>query len=307
VFKIPAAQWYKLRREFDITDEDETFPRHEYDTARSVLTFKEMASPVHESVVEFLQEQFQWKRSKKELLRVNRGRQKMQEREYTGSRKIPDLKIKERRAHTTKWVLEVGFSEDEEELQDDMRLWLRGDSNVLQCVLVKIIEDPQYKCPLSKYMTDEEIEQRELKENVGIDEFHGEKYGPIFHTKHQHQWVGNIREIYMEVWKLDATGEPEQVGPRRVMHPTPDLPIQLDDILPDSILSEFSKLGDGTESLSLDWDEFEDMLEEAVLDMAHDRYGEWWENCAKIRGECRKADPDYVEEGTVASEERGEE
>jgi hypothetical protein len=79
------------------------------------------------------------------------------------------------------------FSEDEEELQDDMRLWLNGDSNVLQCVLVKIIEDPQYKCPLSKYMTDEEIEQQELKAKVGMDEFDGEKYGPIFHTKHQHR------------------------------------------------------------------------------------------------------------------------
>jgi hypothetical protein len=296
VFKIPAAQWYRLRREFDITD-NERFPRYEYDTARSVLTFKEMPSAVHESVVDFLHQQFHRKISDEDLLDVTRRGQHLQEREYIGSEKIPDLKIVETklRGGTTKWVLEVGFSEDEEKLQADMRLWLRGDSKVLRCVLVKIIEDPQYKCPLSKHMTDEEIEQQELKANVGMDEFQGEKYGPIFHTKHQHQWVGNIREIYMEVWKLDAAGEPERVGPRRMMHPIPDLPIQLDDILPDSILLECSELGDGPKSLSLNWDKFERMLENAVIEMAYERYCKWWEDCAKIRGESRKADPDYVD------------
>jgi hypothetical protein len=227
----------------------------------------------------------------------------LNEREYLGSTKIPDLAIRERksRAGTTKWVLEVGFSEDEE-LQHDMRLWLRGDSRILQCVLVKIVEDPPYKCPLPTDMTG-------LPQKVDYDDFNSEKYGPMFHIKHQqHQWVGTIREVYMEVWKLDATGEPEQVGTRRVMHPIPDRPIQLDEIIPGSMLPEFSELGDGPGSLSLDWDYFRSELERAVIEMAHDRYCDWWMDCAHIRGECRKKEePNHVEEGTVASEERGEE
>jgi hypothetical protein len=306
-FEIPHADWLKLCTEFDL-DEDETFPRCEYDTSRSVLTFLEMASPIHESVVDFLSRCFELKISSVDSVRVTRQGQRMTERDYDGSEKVPDLVIREKsKKRATKWVLEVGFSEDKK-LQHDMRLWLRGDSKVIQCVLVKIVEDPEYKCPLPTDMTDEEIEKQGLKREVDEDDFDkGGEYGPIFHITHRHQWVGKIREIYMEVWKLDETGEPEQVGTRRVIHPIPtDHPVQLDDILPDSILSEFSGLSDRAESLLIDWHEFAERLEESLFEMAHLRYCRWWEKCEKARGENQgnqKEDPDYAEGGEVTGEE----
>jgi hypothetical protein len=311
VYKIPHADWLKLCREFDL-DEDETFPRCEYDTSRSILTFKGIPTPVHESIVDFLHGCFVRKTSEADLIEVTREGQTMpDDGEYEGSGKIPDLAIRETKskAGTTKWILEVGFSEDYEELLQDMRLWLKGDCRVVQGILVNIIEDPQYECPLSKHLTDKEIEEQGLKGKVDAEDFEGGKYGPIVSTKHQqHQWVGKIREIYMEVWKLDVnTSEPEQVGTRRVIHPIPtdSPPVRLDDILPGSILSEFSGLStsDGSESLSIDWQAFGLKLEQGVIRLACQRYAHWRKKWKEAQGECRKEDPDYKEEGKVASEE----
>jgi hypothetical protein len=313
VYKIPEADWYKLCREFDL-NEDETFPRCEYDTSRSILTFKEMPTPVHESIVDFLHRCFVRKISSADSVRVTRtGQCIFDEGEYEGSEKVPDLMIQEKksRARVTRWVLEVGFSETYEELLQDMRLWLKGDSKVVQCVLMNIIEDPQYKYPPTD-MTDEEVEEQGLQHKVDVDNLEGGDYGPIScnRHRHQHQWVGNIREIYMEVWRRDAnTGEPEQVGTRRVIHPisADSPPIQLDDILPGSILSEISGLstngGSGSVTLSLDWDAFRDELKTSILELACWRYAHWRKEWKKARGECRKEDPDYMEEGKVASEE----
>jgi hypothetical protein len=299
VYNIPHADWLKLRSEFSL--DTDRFPPYEYDTSRSVLTFLNTASPVHESVVNFLSRCIELKISPGGSIEVTRERKTMKEREYDGSKKAPDLGIQDISSTdgTTKWVLEVGFSEDEEELQQDMRLWLRGDSEVIQCVLVKIVEDPKYKCPLSKHMTDEEIERKGLRKQVNAGDFtSGSKYGPISYKKYQ--WVGNIREIYMEVWKLNATtSEPEQVGTRRVIHPIPtDRPIQLDDILPNSILSE---MHGGSGSLTINWDEFAERLEKSIRRMARERYGDWWHDCAKIRGENQKEDPTHVDEGEESS------
>jgi hypothetical protein len=300
VYNISYGDWLELRSEFRL--DTHYFPPYEYDTSRSVLTFLEMKPPVYHSVVDFLSRCFVLKTSWKDPIEVTRGGQTLREREYNGSEKAPSLAIRESSIEgIIKWVLEVGFSEDEDKLQHDMRLWLRGNSKIIQCVLVKIVEDPEYKCPLSKHMTDEEIEGQGLREQVKAGDFtSGSTYGPLFYKKHQ--WVGNIREIYMEVWKLNATtSEPEQVGTRRAIHPIPtDRPIQLDDILPNSIVSE---MRGGSGSLSIDWDEFAESLEHSIYRMARLRYHRWWYACAKAREENQKEDPNYVEEGEESSGE----
>jgi hypothetical protein len=35
--------------------------------------------------------------------------------------------------------------------------------------------------------------------------------------------------------------------------------------------------------------------------MARERYGDWWHDCAKIRGENQKKDPTHVDEGEESS------
>jgi hypothetical protein len=84
------------------------------------------------------------------------------EGQYLGSAKIPDLAVQTLNADhilETKMVVEVGFSEEYNDLISDVKLWLEGMSSVSLCMLISIVEKPYYKCPVKDKMDEEKFEK----------------------------------------------------------------------------------------------------------------------------------------------------
>ncbi|KAK6371700.1 hypothetical protein LTS17_008523 [Exophiala oligosperma] len=212
-FEISLEDWYKLRDEFNLK-EDRYFFECSYDTSKSILTIKGPPSDVHEAVVEFLAQNLNRSISLTAPVRVRTtGQVSCDEGQYMGSEKIPDLAIFEkdsRKNWKIKWALEVGFSENYEKLKSDVELLLKGKaSEMIQCALVKIVETPKYRCPISN---EEEIDLQDWKEPRMFEamECHGEEYGPMFYQGRQ--WVGEISNIFWETWQLDVeTNEVKQL------------------------------------------------------------------------------------------------
>ena len=139
---------------------------------------------------------------------------------YSGSLKTPDLAVQFRNAageHEIKFVLQVGFSEQYEDLVDDAKLWLEGKEEVSLVVLVKFTEVPNYQCP-ARELEDEVVERLEFPDPAEIRsrDFVAEKdYGPVMYKGLQ--WVGQISEAFLELWNRNAaTGLATKVGHRRV-------------------------------------------------------------------------------------------
>ena len=139
---------------------------------------------------------------------------------YSGSSKTPGLAVKFENAageHEIKCVVEVGFSETYEDLVEDARLWLEGKEEVSLVVLVKFTENPGYQCP-ARDLDDEELERLEFPEPADIrvrDFTSAGEYGPVMYNGLQ--WVGQISEAFMELWRRDPdTGLAFRDGRRRV-------------------------------------------------------------------------------------------
>ena len=71
--------------------------------------------------------------------------------DYSGTNKIADLAVQMRNETgtlDTKLVVEIGFSEDYEDLVEDVTAWLEGIRSVSLCALVSFVEEPRYRCPV---------------------------------------------------------------------------------------------------------------------------------------------------------------
>ena len=170
------------------------------------------------------------------------------EGQYLGSVKIADLAVQIRNADDqleTKMVVEIGFSEEYEDLINDARLWLEGMSLVSLCVLVSFEEEPRYQCPVDDNMDEEKFKKLgfpnpwELKPK----HFHLEgTFGPAIYKRPDNdepdneepdneepddeepdneelKWVGNISAAFLERWKRDAkTGKAKKHGKRVVSY-----------------------------------------------------------------------------------------
>jgi len=206
-----------------------------------------------------------------------------------GERKVPDLCIREKMTGESRvrWVLEVGFSETYKELLEDVHAWLTGrEPEIIYCVLVKITEDPRYHCPL-RNISDEEVQRRGLKRAKMIrnTDFTSKQYGPVFCDGDQ--WVGEIREVFWELWRLNpGTGTPELVGDRELLIPKSNSSprIRLDEFL--------SGLSFGEAQISPNWDQFRTILEDDIRLLAIDRYQDWYLNRGN-GGDDRRSDLDF--------------
>ncbi len=169
--------------------------------------------------------------------------------EYEGSSKVPDLGIFMTNNDTDedelKWILEIGFSEEYNNIREDIRHWLLG-STCSMVVLINIVETPTYRCPLdfdldlcSKLNIPEDRSQVRKKDFS----LQGE-YGPVEYKGYQ--WVGQISEVFLEIWTCDPrTGQPRRKGSRMsIIPPTDDPQFQLADFLDI----------DNPQKTSFDWD-----------------------------------------------------
>lgn len=178
-----------------------------------------------------------------------------------------------------KWVLEVGFSETYEQLVEEMKLWLEGTDSVSMAVLVKFTENPPYKCPVS---FDQDLEKlnipSESREVRSRDVIAGENFGPVSYRGQQ--WVGDISEAFIEIWKIDAdTNTAKRQGDR----------INLLDMAQDSIQFELSAFltisPQNDRTISLGLDKFRKLLKYEIKQLAVERCQDMLRNRAKRIGE----------------------
>lgn len=123
--------------------------------------------------------------------------------QYQGSRKIPDAAVllDVDGIMRIKIAMEVGFTENYQDLVQDIRKWLEG-AGAAVAILVKIKEAPVYRDP-SRHFSDQEKAEffsQPLSENAQDFNVDGE-FGPA--TYKGLQWTGVIASADLEVWRRD--------------------------------------------------------------------------------------------------------
>ena len=143
-------------------------------------------------------------------------------RAYEGSNKEPDVLFKykgqDRKVLYTA-VVEVGFAETYEELIDDVKLWIEGNTDMRTVILIKVEENPRYYSPIGK-LEDGEIKDlgfpdpRNLDTSMVIPKDSNDSFGPL--QINNLVWVGKM-SVFLEIWKRDAVnGNAKQQGTRSV-------------------------------------------------------------------------------------------
>lgn len=165
--------------------------------------------------------------------------------QYLGTVKIADLAVQIRNARgqmETKLIIEIGFSEEYDDLINDVRLWLEGMNSVSMCMLVSFDEEPRYQCPVNDNMKMKKFKKLGFPdpEELRPEDFHLEgPFGPAIYKGHANGeldnedeepddeepddkelvWVGHISTAFLERWIRDAqTGKAKKIGNRRVSY-----------------------------------------------------------------------------------------
>ncbi|KIW25488.1 uncharacterized protein PV07_08654 [Cladophialophora immunda] len=241
-----------------------------------------MASIIHEMIVGFLHEHLillfnqTYSPSRKDRVKIYTNLKKRGgDKEYQHSVKTPDMGLLMRNQDDTrndlKWTLEVGVSQTYPDLQADARLWLVGHPTCSMVVLINVTESPKYRCPLAVDLDlCDKLEIPRVVSQITEGDFSLDgEYGPVTHKGYQ--WVGEISEVFLEVWTLDPQGkEPmrrEQGGGRMFLIPPTDASPQLE-------LADFL-FPDQPQKTSFDWDKFRQDLKACLRSQAVERCREW--------------------------------
>ncbi|OQV11306.1 hypothetical protein CLAIMM_15162 [Cladophialophora immunda] len=287
ICRISTLEWFGLCREFDLDGaRSERWPRFSYNSVTSTLKIYAMASWLHETVISFINKYF-WTTFERALpthifddVQITTGL-KMNgfAAEYRDSTKVADIGIfmTNNTRNELRWALEVGFSEKYDDLREDIRLWLIGNPTCSMAVLVNITESPIHQCPLD-FDLDlcDELGMPQDGDQMTEEHFtlHGD-YGPVEFKGHQ--WVGQISEVYLEIWTRNPrTGVPRRRGGRiSIVPPTNQSPqFQLADFLPI----------DNPQMTSFNWDVLRTKLKTNILSHALLRYRAWLHESRKCAG-----------------------
>ncbi|OAG34061.1 hypothetical protein AYO21_11781 [Fonsecaea monophora] len=290
VCKISEIEWLVLCHEFNLDDERrQAWPRFSFNSHTSTLKIYAMQSCFHDGVITFLRDHFiiLFHRVLPQQLRKRvkihtTVEEEVFEAEYEGSFKIPDLGISLRKNDSPErelqWVLEVGFSETYEDLQEDMRLWLTGQPTCSMAVLINITESPAYRCPLDFDLDicDELNIPRDSPRQIKEGDFSLQgDYGPVEFKGYQ--WVGQISEVYLETWTRNPrTGQPRRRGGRMsLLPPANESPqFRLSDLVP----------VDDPQMTTVDWEELQTELKDCLQLQAAKRCRAWIKECRKRAG-----------------------
>lgn len=201
--------------------------------------------------------------------------------EYEVSSKIPDLAISVKntnRIKEIKWILQVGFSETCQALQQDMRLWLNGLPTCRMAVLINVTESPKYKCPLDVDLDNHQICIPQRQKEIREEDFSLQgKYGPVEYKGYQ--WAGRISEVTMETWvRNPVTDKLERKGGLVQILPSTDASPQLR-------LGDFLDVGPtDPQTTSFDWDMLRENLKDEIRSLAVDRCRSWLVDTRKRAG-----------------------
>lgn len=242
-----------------------------------------MSSFVHETTINFLHQHFTllfnqaFSGSRLDRIKIYTNL-KMDgfAKEYQNSVKVPDIGIFMRKdddaqdddnaQYELKWALEVGFSQEYDDLREDPRLWLIGQPTCSMAVLINITESPKYQCPLDfdlNICDKLNIPQDGSQITARDFSLRGE-YGPV--TFVGYQWVGQISEVFLEIW----TRNPRTGLLRRNRMSI----IPADFVSPQFQLADFLFI-DNPKMTSFDWDKFRTELKRCLRSQAVSRCREW--------------------------------
>ncbi|PWW78078.1 hypothetical protein C7212DRAFT_363029 [Tuber magnatum] len=222
--EIPMTprDFLRFKHILDIDNKDR-FPKYSFNASSSKLIFERMPSPIHEQVVSIVSAGFNLARNslpsttQRKIDIVYNQTFSTFLGDYKNFEKVPDTAVKVVNSagiREVKFVLEVGWTESYNMLVQDAKTWLEGTKNVTAVMLVKLLEDPVYRCP-TRHLSDMEFAREEFPNNDEItqDLFTLEgPNGPAWYKGYR--WVGTITG-FMEIWKRDAvTGSARRtVGP----------------------------------------------------------------------------------------------
>ncbi|KAG0638991.1 hypothetical protein HOY80DRAFT_922168 [Tuber brumale] len=208
--EMSMRRFLDFKKALDI-DNDEKFPRYSYDTSSSLLTIQCMSSPIHEKVVSTVSEGFNLARTslpdslRRKIDIVGNQQYTGFRGAYDGSEKTPHTAVEITNAAgvvEVKFVLEVGFTETYDNLVQDAKKWIEGREAACVVMIVKMEENPVYKCPTRTFSNDE-FSQLGFPPKLEIDErtftLEG-PYGPAYYKGLR--WVGGVTG-FMEIWRRD--------------------------------------------------------------------------------------------------------
>lgn len=136
---------------------------------------------------------------------------------YMDSQKIADLAVKFRNDEGVleiRFVLEIGFTEDYEDLVRDAQLWIEGAQTVTVCVIVQLLEDPVYKCPTTDIL-DEALQLMPVHHpKSSMFRLAPNRYGPAAYRGFN--WTGELSAALVEVWRKNDEGKAYTDGKRMV-------------------------------------------------------------------------------------------
>ncbi|OCK89387.1 uncharacterized protein K441DRAFT_667821 [Cenococcum geophilum 1.58] len=170
--QMSTKEWMRFSDELNLSESDDRYPRYSFNSATSTLIIQCMPSAIHESM------QFCFEKA---IVRAEadlpldaqcvcvQGQEMDQfEGQYYGSTKTADLAVRiinDRDQLETKLVVEIGFSEEYDDLVEDVKLWLEGMRTVSMCVLVNLEEEPKYSCPVDNNMDEKRFRELVFPDN----------------------------------------------------------------------------------------------------------------------------------------------
>lgn len=180
-----------------------------------------------------------------------------------------------------KLALEVGFSEEYDDLREDLWLWLVGQPTCSMVILVNITESPKYQCllPFALDICDKLNIPQDGSQITATDFYLEGEHGPVKFKGYQ--WVGQISEVFLELWTCNRrTGLLKRTGPRMSIIPEGSVSPQID-------LTDFL-FTDNSQMTFFDWDEFRTKLKARLRHHALSRCREWLRQsrvCAGLGGD----------------------
>ncbi|KAG0636578.1 hypothetical protein HOY80DRAFT_909090 [Tuber brumale] len=275
IMKITMPHFLDFKKALDI-DDDEKFPRYSYNALSSLLTIQCMSSPIHEKVVSTVSEGFNLARTSLPATLRRRidivGNQQFTDFEgaYDGFEKTPDTAVQITSATGTmevKFVLEVGLTETYTMLVEDAKMWLEGREAASLVMIVKMEENPVYKCP-TRNLSDDEFSQLGFppRREIDVEAFTlAGPYGPAYYK--ELRWVGGVTG-FIEIWKRDPISG--------LATPTPPGRINLFNMVNTSYihfwLHDFIDISpDNDHHIPIDWGDYISNLGRYIKELAADR------------------------------------
>ena len=187
------------------------FPRYSYNSLSNTLSIQSVAGSIHEKAVSTVSTAFTLACDKLPIMDQDRIHIVTNQTftnfqgDYRRSEKIPDAALEVETIEgkiELKFILEVGLAETYEMLVKDAKMWLEGTKTVTIVMLVKIEEEPAFKCPLRSSSEDGICEHEvDVQEEITEEMFSlAGPYGPAVYKGVS--WVGTITG-FIEIWTRD--------------------------------------------------------------------------------------------------------